>query len=116
MANPSTLMVDGVFEEVEAALDTAAAGAEATAVLPVFADFTGRGRIRLTVNASPNIVIPTSQVMGSITELNPSNTPFLGLAPMEIFNIVPESGRIIVLCHVHWEHPLRTRINFLISR
>jgi hypothetical protein len=112
----STIAVDGVYEDVVSELQMAEGVSAELAVFPAFADFTNRGRVRFTVNASPNIVIPSSQVVASITEITSSGVPILGLAPMEIFNVVPESGRIIVLCHVHWEQPLRTRVNFLISR
>jgi hypothetical protein len=112
----STIPVDGVYEEVVGELQMAEGVNAELAVFPGFAEFTNRGRVAFTVNASPNIVIPSSQVAASITELTSSGVPFLGLAPIEIFNVVPESGRIIVLCHVHWEQPLRVRVNFLISR
>ena len=112
----STLAVDGVYEDVVGELQMAEGVNAELAIFPGFAEFINRGRVRFTVNASPNIVIPSSQVMASITEINASGVPSLGLAAMEIFNVTPESGRIIVLCHVHWEQPLRTRVNFLISR
>ncbi|MFC5745949.1 hypothetical protein [Actinomadura rugatobispora] len=79
-----------------------------------FADFTAQGKFIKPLTTPPGIVGPGSQVMVSITEIDGSNTPFMGNAFMQVFNIVPQSNLIRVACQLFWGDPLRVRLNVVI--
>ncbi len=57
-----------------------------------------------------------SVVMASITELavkEGREVPHLGSARMQILNVTPENGRVLVRAHVDWSSPLLLRISLL---
>ena len=67
-------------------------------------------------------IIPSSQmhadsvVMASITEIavkNGREVPHLGNATMQILNVTPEQGRVMVRARVDWGSPLQLRISLL---
>ncbi len=67
-------------------------------------------------------IIPSTQVddnsvvMASITELavkNGREVPHLGAAKMNILNVTPENGRVLVRAHVDWASPLLLRISLM---
>jgi hypothetical protein len=79
------------------------------------ADFTvNHGFARTLVFPANVIVRPDSQIAVSITELTGAGVPFLGSAIMNVDNVVPQQGRVIVRGDVHWDAPLRVRLNFVI--
>ncbi len=79
------------------------------------ADFVvNHGFARTLVFPAGVIVRHDSQIAVSITELDGNGTPFLGLAIMDVDNVVPQDGRVTVRGDVHWDSPLRVRLNFVI--
>ena len=60
-------------------------------------------------------VFSNSQVSVSICEVDGNGTPFLGLATMQVLNVVPQQdGTITVKYNVDWGSPIRVVFNFII--
>ncbi|MGX1907665.1 hypothetical protein ACWIID_02190 [Streptomyces phaeochromogenes] len=55
-----------------------------------------------------------SQIAVSITELDPSGNPFIALAGMAVYNVVPLVGKVTVHWWVGWDSPLHIRLNYII--
>ena len=76
-------------------------------------DFVGNGAfIRQAIPFAS--VKPGTVVVGSITELDGDNLPFVGAATIELHNIAPRNGFVDVVAAVLWDAPLRCRINLAI--
>jgi hypothetical protein len=64
---------------------------------------------------APVQVFANSQVSVTMTEVDNNDTPFLGAAPMQVFNVVPQQdGTVTVLFNVGWSESLRVLFNFII--
>jgi hypothetical protein len=64
---------------------------------------------------SPVQVFANSQVSVTMTEVDNNNTPFLGPASMQVFNVVPlADGTINVRFNVGWSESIRVLFNFII--
>jgi hypothetical protein len=64
---------------------------------------------------NPVQVFANSQVSVSMTELDNNDTPFLGAATMQVYNVVPQDdGTITVKFNVDWHARLRVQFNFII--
>jgi hypothetical protein len=64
---------------------------------------------------NPAQVFANSQVSVTMTEVDNNNTPFLGNAKMQVFNVVPQQdGTITVRYNVDWDSNLRILFNFII--
>jgi hypothetical protein len=73
-----------------------------------------------TAAHGPNIATVTgvtdcgksSTVLASICEYNPVGGPFIGDAPMWIYNIVPQDGEIVQISYyVSWNTDLNVQLN-----
>jgi hypothetical protein len=64
---------------------------------------------------NPVQVFANSQVSVTMTEIDNNGTPFLGLATMQVYNVVPQAdGTITVKFNVDWDEQLRVLFNFII--
>jgi hypothetical protein len=64
---------------------------------------------------NPVQVFANSQVSVTMTELDNNDTPFLGDATMQVYNVVPQDdGTITVKFNVAWHERLRVQFNFII--
>jgi hypothetical protein len=77
--------------------------------------FSGHG-LNQIVFGLPNTVINTqSQIAVSMTELTSDGQPFLGLATMAVYNVVPTAeGNVLVKFDIMWDSPLTVLLNFII--
>jgi len=62
-----------------------------------------------------NDVNAQNAVVGSLTELDGNNQPFLGLASMDVHNMCPFNGGFYARLSVGWPSNLRVRLNFISS-
>jgi hypothetical protein len=57
---------------------------------------------------------PDSQIMVSLTELDPNGQPKLGPASMVVLNVVPSNGAVDVRVHIQWEDNIPFRVNMIV--
>ncbi len=64
---------------------------------------------------NPVQVFADSQVSVTMTEIDNNGQPFLGLATMQVYNVVPQSdGTITVKFNVDWGNNILVQFNFII--
>lgn len=77
--------------------------------------FRGKGYFKQTIPVAD--VNPFSVVVASVTEegiVGGEVRPFLGAASIEIYNVVPENGRVTVSGRVWWDSDLNYRISLVV--
>lgn len=81
-----------------------------------FVEFSDHGDRDRIFGPFPGEVNEFSQVAASLTEIHPvSREPFLGLASLLVYNVVPDKhGRIRVRMGIGWHENILLRINFII--
>jgi hypothetical protein len=64
---------------------------------------------------APVQVFSDSQIAVSMTELDNNDQPFMGLAQMQVYNVVPHAdSTVTVTFKVDWGSQIRVRFNFII--
>ncbi|QED46680.1 hypothetical protein [Cytobacillus dafuensis] len=66
---------------------------------------------KLNMKGANPRVMPWTRVFVSIAELDGNNNPFIGLASMEVHNVVPYEDYIIVRGYIGWEKNLKARLS-----
>lgn len=90
-------------------------GGNATSIYRAFGYWTSAGQgSHITTDPIPG-VNRWSQVAVSITERDANDVPFIALAGMAVYNVVPQDGgKVTVHWWVGWNAPLRIRLDYIV--
>ena len=90
-------------------------GGNVSSIFWAFTHHTSAGQGSHVTTSSIPGVNRVSQVAVSITELDANGNPFIGLAGMAVYNVVPlDSGEVTVHWWVGWNSPLSIRLNYIV--
>lgn len=67
------------------------------------------GFVNLTIRSSDFMV--GSIVAISVAEADGQNRPFMGLAGLVVYNVVPRAGECVVKIHNTWRDPLKVAVS-----
>lgn len=124
----STLAHDGEGktsknEKVQEATGKHEDGKKAGAAAPKFEGssfstyYTWRGNGGVKLNCGNGSINSNSRVVAAISEYNtdPTQNRFIGSASMQIYNVAPYNGGVVIWLYVNWNNPLNVRVNLLID-
>ena len=79
--------------------------------------FTWRGNGSVRLNCSHPSINANARVVASISEYNtdPRQNRFVGDASMQIYNVAPYNGGVVIRLNVSWNSPLNVRIDVLVE-
>ena len=63
----------------------------------------------------PPLITSNSVVMASLTELDGNGNPFMGVASMKVYNVVPSRNHVDIRGEIDWDNDLNIRATLLIA-
>lgn len=79
--------------------------------------FTYRGYGVVNLNCGNANIHANSRVVAAISEYNtdPQQNRFVGAATMQVYNVAPYNGGVVIRLNIGWNSPLNARIDVMVE-